>query len=50
MSASSWRNRKTGDKTPTLCDQIGGIPHPEFIEDVMGFPIGWTELKPSETP
>jgi len=24
--------------------------HPDFAEEVMGFPIGWTELQPSETP
>lgn len=23
--------------------------HPSFAEELMGFPIGWTELKPSET-
>lgn len=24
--------------------------HPSFAEAVMGFPIGWTELEPAETP
>lgn len=24
--------------------------HPDFAEEVMGFPIGWTELPPLETP
>ncbi len=24
--------------------------HPAFAEEVMGFPIGWTELQPLETP
>lgn len=42
MSAKSWRERTKGDKTPTLPDQIGGTPHPEFVEEVMGFPIGWS--------
>jgi len=50
MSAKSWRERDKGDKTPTLPDQIGGVPHPEFVEELMGFPIGWTALKASETP
>ena len=27
----------------------GIVPRPEFAEWVKGFPIGWTELKPSET-
>jgi hypothetical protein len=44
MSAKSWRERKNGDKTPTLPDQIGGTPHPEFVEELMGFPAGWTDL------
>lgn len=25
-------------------------PHPDFVEMVMGFPIGWGALKPVETP
>ena len=45
MSAKSWRERAKGDKTPTLPDQIGGTPHPEFVEQLMGFPIGWTDLE-----
>jgi hypothetical protein len=49
MSAKSWRERSVGDKTPTLPDQIGGIPHPEFVEELMLWPIGWTELKPLGT-
>lgn len=44
MSAKSWRTRLKGDTTPTLPDQIGGTPHPEFVEQLMGFPIGWTDL------
>src|SRR5688572_17633924 len=43
MSARSWRERTKGDKTPTLPDQIGGTPHPEYVEALMGFPIGWTD-------
>jgi hypothetical protein len=46
MSAKSWRNRKDGDRTPTLPDQIGGTPHPDFVESLMGFQTGHTELKP----
>ena len=45
MSAKSWRERKHGDTTPTLPDQIGGTPHPEYVEELMGFPIGWTDLE-----
>jgi hypothetical protein len=50
MSAKSWRERKIGDQTPTLPDQVGGVPHPEFVEQLLGFPIGWTDLEASETP
>ena len=28
----------------------GGSPHPTFVEAMMGYPIGWTELKDSGTP
>lgn len=43
MSAKSWRERTNGDKTPTLPDQLGGTPNPEFVEWLMGFPKGFTE-------
>jgi hypothetical protein len=26
-----------------------GMLNPQFVEEIMGFPIGWTELKPSGT-
>jgi hypothetical protein len=46
MSAKSWRERTDGkDTEPTLADQIGGTPHPEFVEELMGFDIGWTDLE-----
>jgi len=32
-----------------LAETCGDL-HPEFLEWVMGFPIGWTELGRSETP
>lgn len=50
MSAKSWRERTVGDQTPTLPDQLGGTPHPEFVEELMGFPAGWTDLKHLATP
>ena len=45
MSAKSWRERAVGDKTPTLPDQIGGRPHPEYVEELMGFPKSWSDLR-----
>ena len=50
MSAKSWREREKGDKTPTLPDQIGGQLNPMWVEWLMGFPLGWTDLEDSETP
>ena len=33
-----------------LNDQIGGQLNPTWVEWLMGFPIGWTDLNASETP
>ena len=33
----------------SLIDVLGYIPHPEFAEWLMGWPLGWTDLKPLET-
>lgn len=35
--------------TPTLGARLGGKPNPEYIEWMMGFPIGWTACVPLET-
>lgn len=35
-----------GDMNPEL---IGGQLNPQWVEWLMGFPIGWTDLKPLET-
>lgn len=29
---------------------VGRLLNPEFQENLMGFPIGWTDLQPLETP
>lgn len=36
-------------KTPTLATHVGGKIHPEFTEWMMGWPLGWTDLRPLET-
>jgi len=36
------------ERTRNLNDQIGGLLTPEFVEWLMGFETGWTELSPSE--
>ena len=33
-------------RTPTLAAQIGGKVNPDWNESRMGWPIGWTDLKP----
>lgn len=33
-----------------LPNVIGGVPHPAYVEALMGFPDGWTDLSASETP
>tara|TARA_R110002095_G_scaffold165188_3_gene143396 strand:+ start:2306 stop:2917 length:612 start_codon:yes stop_codon:yes gene_type:complete len=48
MSSKKWRERTGKKKFATLPDKIGGTPHPEYVEQLMGFPIGWSELKPAE--
>jgi len=35
--------------SPTGQSQIGSL-NPTWVEWLMGFPSGWTDLKPSETP
>ena len=36
--------------TPSLAYQVGGSLNPEFVEWLMGYPIGHTDLEHSETP
>lgn len=33
-----------------LTEQLGGRLNPRFVEQMMSFPAGWTDLKDSETP
>jgi hypothetical protein len=35
--------------TPTLGARLGGRPHPLYTEWMMGWPLGWTDLKPLAT-
>lgn len=36
---------KKGKHGINLKGKIGGIPHPEFVEQLMGFPTLWTDLE-----
>ena len=44
---TSTRKGKHFPMTTTLreCQTDGYYPHPDFVEWVKGYPIGWTELK-----
>lgn len=44
-ASPSERNRNT----PTLATHAGGQLNPTWVEWLMGYQIGWTELKPLET-
>jgi hypothetical protein len=35
--------------SPPLSNVIGGTLNPMWVEWLMGWPVGWTELKPLET-
>ena len=35
---------------PLLAGIVGGQLNPVFVEWLMGFPLGWTDLEDSETP
>ena len=50
-TARDWRSGKasqaTHDKNSRpLSEQVGGLLNPNWVEWLMGWPIGWTELKP----
>jgi len=34
---------------PTLASRVGGVLNPTWVEWLMGWPLGWTDLKPLET-
>lgn len=51
-TARDWRSGKASQATMErnsrpLSEQIGGLLSPMWVEWLMGWPIGWTELKPS---
>jgi len=52
-AARDWRSGKTlqdyGNSRP-LSEQVSGQLNPTWVEWLMGFPLGWTDLDVSETP
>lgn len=47
--SAHFRGAKMSEGLRT-CETDPTYLHPSFAEAVMGFPIGWTELEPAETP
>lgn len=41
--------RKPTDPQVGLADQVGGSLNPTWVEWLMGWPLGWTDLEPSAT-
>jgi hypothetical protein len=53
-TARDWRSGKASEATMErnsrpLSEQIGGLLNPTWVEWLMGWPIGWTDLKHSGT-
>lgn len=56
--ASANENRQTkptpsqglGKHGKSSAAEVGGQLNPTWVEWLMGFPLGWTDLEPSETP
>jgi DNA (cytosine-5)-methyltransferase 1 len=51
-TARDWRSGKASEATMErnsrpLSEQIGGLLNPTWVEWLMGWPIGWTDLEPS---
>jgi len=54
-TARDWRSGKASEATHArnsrpLSEQIGGSLNPTWVEWLMGYPLGWTDLNASETP
>ena len=56
-SSNDWKgSSKEGQRRGQLTDPAmgvipaGGSLNPTWVEWLMGFPLGWTALEPSETP
>lgn len=48
--ASDSRGSNGGGNHRSLRTDVAGQLNPEWVEWLMGFPIGWTDLSASETP
>ena len=50
QARQGWNTTRYRENNPTLGKMAGGPLNPEWCEWFMGFPVGWTGLKPLETP
>jgi len=41
----SGKGRKDNGHTPQLPEVVGGTLNPTWVELLMGFPMGWTDLE-----
>ena len=53
-TARDWRSGKASEATMIrnsrpLSEKIGGKLNPQWVEWLMGWPIGWTDCEPLET-
>jgi hypothetical protein len=48
-NAKSYAERGGGSKGEQLPNAVGGALNPTWVEWLMGWPLGWTDLKPLET-
>jgi hypothetical protein len=50
-TATDYKTVSTlGQRRGTLSGRFpGGLLNPTFVEWLIGFPVGWTDLRPSET-
>jgi hypothetical protein len=47
---TGWRRNKYPQGGTALSTAIGGMLNPRWVEWLMGYPDGWTDLSSSETP
>lgn len=45
-----YRRLAASSTAVDLGDAVGGPPNPTWVEWLMGFPTGWTDVAHSETP
>jgi hypothetical protein len=50
LTRKNGRDRSSDRLDHAVMASDGGHLNPQWVEWLMGFPIGWTDLKHSETP